>query len=42
MVWRQSIWEAVLAHGFFDATTFALLWLIQKVNPELLKSFGIS
>lgn len=42
MIWRQSIWEAVLAHGFFDATTFAALWLIQHSNPELLKSFGIS
>jgi membrane protease YdiL (CAAX protease family) len=42
MVWRQSIWEAVLAHGFFDATTFAALWAIQNVNPEMLKSFGIS
>jgi membrane protease YdiL (CAAX protease family) len=41
MVWRQSIWEAVIAHGFFDATTFAALWAIQKVHPEVLKSFGM-
>jgi membrane protease YdiL (CAAX protease family) len=42
IIWRQSIWEAVLAHGFFDAATFAALWLIQKIDPQLLKSFGIS
>jgi membrane protease YdiL (CAAX protease family) len=35
MVWRQSIWEATLAHGFFDAATFALLPLLSH-----LKSFA--
>jgi membrane protease YdiL (CAAX protease family) len=25
MVFHRSIWPAVLAHGFFDATTMALL-----------------
>jgi len=25
MVWHRSIWPAVIAHGMFDATTFALL-----------------
>ncbi len=28
MVWRRSFWEAVLAHGFFDATTFLMLRLL--------------
>jgi membrane protease YdiL (CAAX protease family) len=42
MVWHRSIWEAVIAHGFFDATSFALLWILTKVDPNLLKSFGIS
>jgi len=37
MIRRQSIWEAALAHGFFDATTFAMLYLIVKYFPETLK-----
>lgn len=32
----QSIWEAVLAHGFFNATTFLALYWIAKHNPQLL------
>jgi membrane protease YdiL (CAAX protease family) len=36
MLWRRSIWEAVIAHGFFDATTFAFLYLLAKYHPELL------
>ena len=32
IVVHRSIWPAVIAHGFFDATTFALL-------PALAKSF---
>lgn len=32
MVLRRSLWEAVLAHGFFDATTFLMLRvLVDKV-----------
>ncbi|MEW6302187.1 MAG: CPBP family intramembrane glutamic endopeptidase [Verrucomicrobiota bacterium] len=36
IVWHRSIWEAVLAHGFFDATTFALLVALAKLRPDLL------
>jgi membrane protease YdiL (CAAX protease family) len=36
MIWRRSIWEAVIAHGFFDASTFALLYFIAKYHPETL------
>jgi membrane protease YdiL (CAAX protease family) len=42
IVRHQSIWEAVMAHGFFDATTFGLIYLIVKFAPEALKGFGIS
>ena len=30
MVWHRSIWPAVIAHGMFDATTFALLPLAMQ------------
>ncbi len=30
-VWRRSTWEAVVAHGLVDASTFALLFVLQ--NP---------
>jgi membrane protease YdiL (CAAX protease family) len=40
MVWRKSIWEAVIAHGFFDASTFAVLYVIAKYFPEFLKNIG--
>lgn len=33
MVRHRSIWEAVIAHGFFDAGTFALMFLIAKFLP---------
>ncbi len=34
MVLHRSIWPAVIAHGLFDATTFALLpWLAQHMPP---------
>ncbi|HUS36359.1 MAG TPA: CPBP family intramembrane glutamic endopeptidase [Verrucomicrobiae bacterium] len=42
IVRHQSIWEAVMAHGFFDATTFAALYVIVRFAPEALKAFGIS
>lgn len=35
IVRKNSIWPAVFAHGFFDATTFALLYLMAKF-PEML------
>ena len=34
MVWYNSIWEAVLAHGFFNATTFVFL---RWITPEYLE-----
>jgi membrane protease YdiL (CAAX protease family) len=36
MLWHRSIWEAVWAHGFFDASTFAFVFLIAKYAPQLL------
>ena len=38
LVWRRSLWEATLAHGFFDATTFALLYLLARFRPETLQT----
>lgn len=34
MLWHRSIWEAVFAHGFFDAGTFALLYLLARYFPH--------
>jgi membrane protease YdiL (CAAX protease family) len=42
MVRRKSIWEAVIAHGFFDASTFLLLYVIAKYSPEMLKNMGVN
>jgi membrane protease YdiL (CAAX protease family) len=40
MVLHRSIWPAVLTHGMFNATTFAILpWMAEKL-PELQKSLG--
>jgi membrane protease YdiL (CAAX protease family) len=39
MVWHRSIWEAVIAHGFFDATTFAFLYVAGKYFPHQLPGF---
>jgi membrane protease YdiL (CAAX protease family) len=36
MVRHESIWEAVFAHGFFDATTFVLLYVVQTYFPGQL------
>lgn len=33
MLAHRSIWQAVVAHGFFDATTFAALYIIAKYYP---------
>jgi len=35
LIIHRSIWPAVIAHGLFDATTFALLPLIANKVPEL-------
>lgn len=32
MLWRRSIWEAVIAHGFFDASSFLMLYLLTKYH----------
>jgi len=34
MVLHRSIWPAVIAHGAFDATTFALLPFIVDLLPH--------
>lgn len=34
MLWHRSIWEAVFAHGFFDAGTFAFLYLLAQYYPH--------
>jgi uncharacterized protein len=36
MVRYQSIWEAVFAHGFFNATTFVLLYWLARFHPGLI------
>jgi membrane protease YdiL (CAAX protease family) len=41
MVRHQSAWEAILAHGFFDASTFAALYVVVKYFPESLKGLAI-
>ena len=38
MLRHRSIWEAVLAHGFFDASTFVFLYVVVKFQPELLRA----
>lgn len=42
IVREGSIWAAVFAHGFFDATSFAMLALVVNFAPEALRAFGIS
>jgi membrane protease YdiL (CAAX protease family) len=41
MVRHQSAWEAILAHGFFDASTFAALYVVVNYFPESLKGLAI-
>ena len=48
MMGHRSLWAAVLAHGFFDASTFVLLAVIvwnkewiQRMAPEVLKQLGM-
>jgi len=40
MLRYRSIWEAVFAHGFFNATTFGLLYLMARFRPDLLPESG--
>lgn len=37
MLFHRSLWDAVLAHGFFNATTFALLPWLAHLIPQLQK-----
>jgi hypothetical protein len=39
MIFHRSIWEAVLAHGFFNATSFLAMHLLFKYPdwPERLQ-----
>jgi hypothetical protein len=32
LVFHRCLWIAVLAHGFFDASTFVVLWLLDSVG----------
>ena len=48
MIGHRSLWSAVIAHGFFDASTFVLLAVIvwnkewiQRMAPDLLKHLGM-
>lgn len=40
MLRHNSIWESVLAHGFFDATSFALLYAMELLHPDFLKQLA--
>ena len=37
MVWHRTVWDAVFAHGFFDATTFLMLSWLARMNPPWLQ-----
>lgn len=39
MVWHRSIWEAAIAHGLFDATTFVFLYIAEKYFPGQVPGF---
>lgn len=39
IVFHRSIWEAVLAHGFFDASSFFMIFLVKRYYPEALALF---
>ena len=34
MIFHGSIWDAVLAHGFFNASSFVLIYLLMRYFPE--------
>ena len=38
MLRHRSIWEAVIAHGFFNATTFLLLYGMMKFRPDWIQN----
>jgi membrane protease YdiL (CAAX protease family) len=37
MLWHRSIWEATIAHGLFDASTFVMIYLVTKYPPHFLQ-----
>ncbi len=37
LLFHRSLWDAVLAHGFFNATTFVMLPWLARQMPDLLK-----
>ncbi len=36
IVYHRSIWEAVIAHGFFDASSFFMIFVIKRYFAELV------
>jgi membrane protease YdiL (CAAX protease family) len=40
LLWHRTIWTAVFAHGFFDAASFWLIYLVAKYAPEQLHKIG--
>jgi membrane protease YdiL (CAAX protease family) len=40
MLRHRSIWDAVFAHGFFNAATFVLLYFMARYRPEFLPGDG--
>ena len=36
IVFHRSIWEAVIAHGFFDASTFVMIFAIKRYLPDAI------
>jgi membrane protease YdiL (CAAX protease family) len=39
IVFHRSIWEAVIAHGFFDASTFVMIFVIKRYFPDAIPGF---
>src|SRR5258706_4983764 len=37
---QRSIWEAVMAHGFFNATTFLMLYAMARFHPRWIQSIA--
>ncbi len=37
IIHHNSLWEAALAHGFFDATSFTMLYMLARYYPDALK-----
>jgi membrane protease YdiL (CAAX protease family) len=39
MLYFRSMWVAAFAHGFFDAASFGMIYLLAKYSPDLLNKF---